>query len=410
MRESEENMKAIIYGAGNIGRGFIGEVFSQAGYSLTFIDVEDAVVKALNYKENYPIRYVSNTGYEDIVIKDVNAVNGNDSESVAACIAEADIMATAVGANVLKNIVPNIVAGIRERFERTDMPLNIIICENLMDANKVLDRLIRKELSEDELRLFDKRIGLVAASIGRMVPVQTTEMQDGNSLRVCVEKYRFLPVDKAAFKGPIPPIDHLVSSEPFSYYLRRKLYLHNMSHSVSAYLGMYTNLTYIYEAIVNPYIHIIVKNAMLESSQALCAEYKMDFSKLLPHIDDLLYRYANKALGDTCSRVGSDPQRKLLPNDRLVGAANLCIKHRIIPINISLGIACGVYHLLSQEESRQGQDHALKVLADISEIKNNNMLLEYILYFYNLLLESKNIDRIYDDVAFRRHILLSDVV
>lgn len=180
------SMKAVMYGGGNIGRGFIGMLFSLSGYEVTFVDVVDAVVDTLNREGCYPVRIVSNEGYEDIDVLHVNAANGNRPEEVAAAIAETDIMATAVGVNALKFIIPNLVAGIRKRREIGGKPLNIIICENLMDANKVVEGMLKAELTADEIDWFDKNVGLVEASIGRMVPVQTEAMKAGNPLRVCV--------------------------------------------------------------------------------------------------------------------------------------------------------------------------------------------------------------------------------
>ena len=66
-------------------------------------------------------------------------------------------MATAVGVNVLKFIIPNIVAGLRLRKERNLTPFNIIICENLMDANKVIEGMIKENLTEEEKEWFDKK-------------------------------------------------------------------------------------------------------------------------------------------------------------------------------------------------------------------------------------------------------------
>ena len=109
-------MKAVMYGGGNIGRGFIGALLSQSGYEVTFIDIAEPVVNALQKNRTYPVRYVSTDGYEDVWIQNVTAVNGNDLEAAGDAIANCDIMATAVGARILKFIIPNIVAGLRKRW------------------------------------------------------------------------------------------------------------------------------------------------------------------------------------------------------------------------------------------------------------------------------------------------------
>ena len=261
--------QAVMYGGGNIGRGFIGALLSQSGYEVTFIDVAEPVVKALQENHRYPVRYVSSDGHEDVMIENVTAVNGNDQEAASEAIANCDIMATAVGARILKFIVGNIVAGLRKRWARTDKPLNIIICENLMDANLVVEKMLKELLTDDEKKLFDERVGLVEASIGRMVPVQTEEMKDGDPMRVCVERYGFLPTDKAAFKGEIPEIRNMVPFEPFDFYIKRKLYIHNMGHATCAYLGGILGLDYIYPSIDVPEVRVLVQNAMLESAIAL---------------------------------------------------------------------------------------------------------------------------------------------
>ena len=234
--------KAVMYGGGNIGRGFIGALLSQSGYRVTFIDVAAPVVEHLQKNECYPIRYVFSGGHEDVLVENVTAVNGNDAEAASDAIANCDIMATAVGARILKFIVPNIVAGLRKRWAEGGKELNIIICENLMDANKVLEGMIKEQLTADECKLFDETVGLVEASIGRMVPVQTDEMKDGEPMRVCVESYGFLPVDKEAFKGEIPEIKNMVPFAPFDFYIKRKLYIHNIVRD-QEFLSSFQNLS-----------------------------------------------------------------------------------------------------------------------------------------------------------------------
>ena len=377
--------QAVMYGGGNIGRGFIGALLSRSGYEVTFVDVAEPVVKALQEKRTYPVRYVSSEGVFDDWIENVTAVNGNDTEATAEAIARCDIMATAVGVRILKFIVPNIVAGLRKRWAMGGDPLNIIICENLMDANKLLAAMIKEQLTEAEQAVFDEKVGLVEASIGRMVPVQTEEMKDGNPLRVCVERYGFLPVDKAAFKGAIPEIPALVPYEPFDFYLKRKLYIHNMGHATCAYLGDLLGHTYIYQAIDDPEIALITQKAMLESAQALAKQYSADLDPLICHINDLLHRFTNAALGDTCQRVGGDPARKLSPEDRLIGAGKLALSLGITPAYIAAGAAAGLRRYLAEAGMEQTMDNARKVLREVSALEETDSLAQLILPLYDLV-------------------------
>ena len=385
-------MNAVMYGGGNIGRGFIGALFSQSGYRVTFIDVAEPVVKHLQEKGCYPIRYVESTGYEDVLVENVTAVNGNDTEAASDVIANCDIMATAVGARILKFIVPNIVAGLRKRWAAGGRPLNIIVCENLMDANLVVEGMIKAQLTEEEKVKFDATVGLVEASIGRMVPVQTEEMKDGEPMRVCVERYGFLPTDKAAFKGGVPEIKNMVPFEPFDFYLKRKLYIHNMGHATCAYLGDLLGLAYIYESIDVADVRILVQNAMLESAMALSQKYGVALDSIILHITDLLSRFTNAALMDTCARVGGDPGRKLSPDDRLIGSSKLALEQGITPAYIAVGAAAGLYRYIKEDEAlEQGMDAAKKVLTEVSGLDTEGALAQMILAMYAMILDGKSV-------------------
>ena len=376
-------MKAVMYGAGNIGRGFIGALFFNSGYEVQFVDVVDDVIHTLNQEHTYPIRIVNNDSYRDIDVKNVSAVDGRDQSAVAEAIAEAEIMATAVGVNVLKLIIHNIVAGLRLRKERNMPPFNIIICENLNNANKIIEKMIKEQLAEEEVAWYDENVGLVEAAIGRMVPVQTEEMKDGNPLRVCVESYGFLPVDKDAFKGTIPEIHNMVPFAPFDFFVKRKLFLHNMGHAITAYLGDLLDIEYIYEAIDKDDIYIIVKNAMEESARALSRKYAVPLEELLLHMTDLLERFTNAALKDTCGRVGREPARKLSPKDRLIGSATLAYEMGVLPANIAIGAAAGLCRYMNEAEDKTLT--AVEVLECVCELDMSSELAKLILEMYEMI-------------------------
>lgn len=330
-------MKAVIFGAGNIGRGFIGALFSQAGLEVTFIDVMKPIVDRMNADRCYPLHIV---GEEEkiIEIKNVSAVDGNDKDAAVEAIKACDIAATCVGAKALKYIIPNLSAGVKARHAAGIKPLNLLICENLMDADEYLRELLSPELTDEEMN----EIGLIETSVGRMVPVMKAG-EGENPLKIAVEEYGVLPVDKDAFKGEIPEIKNVVPFSPFHYYIERKLFIHNMGHAICAYLGTIKKCEYIYESINDPAVRLIVHNAMLESAEALSTKYSVPVKPLLNHCSDLIRRFANKELGDTCQRVGNDIPRKLALSDRLTGAARQVVETGSFPVYICTGSAAALY-------------------------------------------------------------------
>ena len=350
--------KFVMYGAGNIGRGFIGQVFSDAGYKVGFVDINKEVIAKLNMDGEYPVNIVSNDGVEEIKVKNVYGIDGTDINLVVEEIASADIMATAIGVNVLKFIAKPIALGLKKRFENNSKPFNIIICENLIGADEFLKGLIKEQIPEHSERI-DKEVGFVEASIGRMVPVVPEDKKMGNVLRVYVEPYNILPVDLNAFKGEIPKIPNLYPYNPFDLFIQRKLFMHNMSHATCAYLGNLRNYEYIYEAIGDYDIRYLTYRALMQSALALSIENGVDFKILSEHAENLLYRFQNTALADTIARVGKDTIRKLSENDRLIGALKLCEKHGVSCDVLCVAIACAMaFNPNGDERSQELYEYA----------------------------------------------------
>ena len=211
-------------------------------------------------------------------------------------------------------------------------------------------------------------------------------------MRVCVEEYGYLPVDKDAFIGEIPQIPAMVPYSPFDFYIKRKLYVHNMGHATCAYLGDLLGLEFIWQAIDAADIRILVQNAMLESALALSKKYGADLSALQLHITDLLGRFTNAALKDTCMRVGGDPARKLSPDDRMIGSATLALEQGITPAYIAVGAAAGVYRYINEAEGmEQGVESAKQVLAEVSKLDCDAALAQLILAAYEKILDGTSV-------------------
>lgn len=334
----------MMFGAGNIGRSFIAQLFSRAGYETVFIDVRLPIIEALNRYNRYRVE-IRDRHPETMWIENVRGIIATDHIRIAREIAEADIIATAVGPDNLNDIFFDITQGLLIRQKNSvNKNIDIIICENLRNAAEHFRAGLKKLLPTD----FPEESfpGLVETSIGKMVPLITRDIETADPLLVYAEAYNTLILDGKAFKGNIPRVPGLDPKNNMKAYVDRKLFIHNLGHSISAYLGYIINrgYYYIWEAISDPDVQDAVRSAMYESGNALIAEYPNEFTTANQedHIEDLISRFGNAALGDTLYRVGRDLQRKLAPEDRLIGALRLEQKHSLPFSYALLGIAAAL--------------------------------------------------------------------
>jgi mannitol-1-phosphate 5-dehydrogenase len=331
-----------VFGAGNIGRGFIGQIFSQSGYDVVFIDAVESLVNELNAKGYYPLELVTNDETITYEIGPVSACLAQNQEQVNQIISKADAMATAVGVPVLPKIAPGLAAAFAARkASGNNSELDILVCENKLGAGDYLRSLIL-EINPDLKMMLENKIGFVETSIGRMVPVLSEQERRENPLLVRSEPYSELPVDASGFRGAVPAVSNLKPFTPFDFYHERKLFIHNMGHAVTAYLGYLAGAATIAEAINRPELRLFVEKTMRQTAQALSEHYGVEYNQLEDHVQDLLSRFANIRLGDTVSRVGRDPLRKLDKQDRLAGALRFTVEQGKQPYHLALAMAAAL--------------------------------------------------------------------
>ena len=348
------NKKLVIFGAGKIGRSFIGQLFSRGGYEVVFIDNYRPVIDELNRQRNYRL-IIKSEKEEVILINNVRGVYSLQEQDVTGEIASAGILAVSVGQAGLPGIMPMISRGLMMRFalDKTAR-LDIIIAENLRNAAEYFKVALKKFLPPEYP--MEKMVGLVETSIGKMVPIMLKKDIEEDILQIFAEPYNTLILDKKAFKNPIPVIDGLAPKENMKAWVDRKLFIHNLGHATAAYLGYIHNpgFIFLYEALANADIYRDVRYTMLQAADILLKKYPDEFTikSLTDHIDDLLFRFQNKALGDTIFRVGCDLKRKLAPEDRLSGAIRLAVELELPYDRILYSLVCG-FHFRQIDESGQ---------------------------------------------------------
>lgn len=329
--------KAVHFGAGNIGRGFIGSLLYKSGYDIYFVDVFKELVDNINKFKSYNIFILGNDIKKEVV-DGVKAIHIDDEENLLKAIADADVITTSVGVNNLYGIGEKLAYYLERRFEKNDLPLDIMACENALFATNILRDSIYKNSSEILKAYLDEKVGFPNTAVDRIVP--NVDIEKETPIDVAVEEFFEWDIEKDAVKGDfdIKGCELVDDLEP---YIERKLFLLNGSHATTAYLGYLKGYKYIHEAILDDTIDKIVRNLQLEASFGLNNKHKIGMDKLKEYSDKVIERFKNPHLKDEVVRVGRDPVRKLSNGDRLVSPAKLSFETGLMPENILYGIAAG---------------------------------------------------------------------
>ncbi|MDQ0642183.1 mannitol-1-phosphate 5-dehydrogenase [Microbacterium murale] len=304
-------MKAVHFGAGNIGRGFVGLLLHEGGYEIVFSDVAGALVDAINATDAYTV-HEAGPGGVDRVVTGYRAVNSKtDPDAVADEVATADVVTCAVGPTVLRFIAPAIVEGLKRRSPDL-AALKIMACENAIGATDQL----RAEIEKLDPSAADRAV-FANTAVDRIVPAQP----EGGGVDVTVEPYFEWAIESGPFGGDLPRIPGAHFVDDLAPYIERKLFTVNTGHAATAYFGAQAGHVRISEALADPSVAARVGAALEETSAVLSAVHGLDPADLAEYRATILERFRNPELVDTVQRVGRQPLRKLSRNERFVGPA-----------------------------------------------------------------------------------------
>jgi mannitol-1-phosphate 5-dehydrogenase len=374
-------MLAVHFGAGNIGRGFIGSLLSSAGYGVCFVDVNAEVVDLLNEKREYRVVLADETSKETTV-KNVRAINSlQNPEKVLDAISEADLVTTAVGPNVLVIISELLANGLRKRMEQTDKPLNIIACENMIGGSEFLKKNVYDKLSIDEKKQFDQAFTFPNAAVDRIVPNQTNE----DKLMVKVEPFYEWVVDRSNMSD-VPSIEGATFVDDLTPFIERKLFTVNTGHAACAYVGYQAGLKTIKDAMEHKEVSQTVVDTLKETGAVLVQKYNFDSVEHMKYVNKIVDRFKNPHINDEIPRVARGPIRKLGPNDRLISPAMQYYQYvEGQPENLAKVIAAALKYDFPQDEEAAALQSKVqeigyeKTIEEICQLSKEHSLFELVM-------------------------------
>lgn len=333
--------KSILFGAGKIARGFLGQLLYLSDFEITFVDVYEPIVSVLNEKKTYHVHVLGDESLDSDVTH-IKAYLFDEKESIYHTFYESDIAFVSVGGNHLTDAAKSL-ADIFNRFGIQKKIKNIIVCENWRDAANTFKTAMLKFLNEENKNLFEEFIGVSEAVLMRTATQPDEELAKLYPQDVWVQNFWYLPIDGSRIKEAIPKIQCVELLDEFGNFLTQKMYTNNTSNAVIAYSGYLLGYEILAEAANSLEISALLDDAYKEINQILVAELGVDEKQQMEFSQKARAKYCDWTIVDKVIRHGKDPIRKLGPQDRLIAPCRMALKHGIYPKTLIDTIAKALY-------------------------------------------------------------------
>jgi mannitol-1-phosphate 5-dehydrogenase len=244
-------------------------------------------------------------------------------------------------------------------------PLAIVYAaENHNHAAEILEARVLEEIPEEERERVRSRVRFLNTVIGKMSGVVSdadeirlqslASITPGGQRAFLVEAFNRILISKIRFAGAgdAPPFQRGIKvfeeKDDLLPFEEAKLYGHNATHALAAYVGAIRGVERIADLSKYPDVMAFLRAASIQESGEALVRKHAGKDPLFTHegyreyADDLLARMVNPFLHDSVERVGRDPQRKLEWDDRLVGTLRMALHQDVQPSRYAFGTAAAL--------------------------------------------------------------------
>ena len=334
---ADEQPLCLALGMGAIGKAVSGYAMVKAGVHVTFADIAQAQINAVNQNGGYWL------GTADIYAKQatkafitgVDAVHVETPQAQRAAM-EAEYIISAVGPRGFRALLPRVIGWLQERNRNSDRPLYYMVFENDNEALHLLEAEVD--------RVFHgcpDWLHIAKCSIERMTKVVELE---GYGATAIGETFFPIIADEKAMRGCsiYHCADVIEMVEDVQKYYYRKLLTNNLGHAVLGYAGQPRGYANTLEAMADPAVYALLRQTLREAGEVLCAHWGFTREHMEKHIETLMLRFGNPGLIDDLERLTRDPIRKISPEERIVLPIVLAYRYGIEPKGLLRTLACAI--------------------------------------------------------------------
>lgn len=319
-------MKNIHFGAGNIGRGFIGQVLNESGYNITFVDINELIVTTLNQVDNYKVIIKDNK--TEKIVNNFSALNSlTDTNQIIETINKADLVTTSIGVSVLPSIAKTIAVALKIKTkENNTKAIDIMACENIINATELLKTEIFKHLDNDEKKFVNQYVGFVNVLVDRTVLIK----KNSDPLLVEVENYYEWTINQTQIKSQINnQIKNANYTNNLYRYIQRQLLITNIGYEASSYLAAYNQEKDIFNDLKNDKTKNQLLAVLEETKNLLLTKHEFKQEEIIPYQEMIIDRLKNNEIKEDINKLCRLPINKLANDQILITAITDCYKQNL---------------------------------------------------------------------------------
>ena len=325
---------AVIFGAGKVGRGFLAQLLSRAGWSFSLVDTHLESINALRQNGGWSTFNLSTEETEWIQAEGVF----HTSENLEPILARADLILTSMGATHLLNWAEEIRVPLCKRLE--DGMLDLILAENHPRPAFAVREALMQNSTEKQSKLIVEQLGIAQAQVLRSC-IEPLDTQ--HPLTVQIQDHWTLPLDGDVLKTDFT-IQGFKKMPDFERELTRKLFTYNCVNAMVCYLGYLAGYEWLADAANDARISAISLQAGQESSAALVKAYGFEQKEQTEWCERALAKYQDQTIRDPIERNARDPVRKLGRFERLLGPIHLCQEYDLPHESLLIGVAAALQY------------------------------------------------------------------
>ena len=381
--------RAVHFGAGSIGRGFIGERLHASGYEVVFADVNEDLINMINEEQGYELQLI-NHDLQSLYIDHVRALSTlGDKEKLLWELAHCDVITTSVWPNNLPKIAPLLCEGLLLRHQLKKEKVQVLACENAIFASDLLKEEVLKS-AKDHASQIQQTAVFVNTAIARMV---IDGEENGHKFVKIADDYELVIAENELLAREEHPIAGGLYTSHLQKYIERKLFIVNSAHCIGGYLGWLYNKTYVRECFEDSVICDKVHRAMQEAADLIALKHGFTKEELEIFIDYTIRRYVTPGVYDDITRVCRSPIRKIAANDRLVLPIVECARNGLANDALCEGLAAAyLYRNKGEAQAVELQEyieaHGIReAIAHYSVLDENPALIDKVATAYQRIKE-----------------------